>query len=186
MIACCSETTTGGIRDRALIALAFAAALRRSEIVALQVEDLTEVPDGYRLLIRRSKTDQAGEGQEIAIPRGYHLRPVELVQMWLARAEISTGYVFRKVDRGGNVKHDIPLGDDGYCRMIKKRALQAGLDPALFSGHPMRAGFLTSAAEAGVDVLKMSEVSRHKSLDVLRRYVRRSNLFKAHAGAGFL
>jgi site-specific recombinase XerD len=70
--------------------------------------------------------------------------------------------------------------------MLKKRALQAGLDPTLFSGHSMRAGFLTSVAENGADVLKMSEVSRHKSLDVLRRYVRRSNLFKAHAGAGFL
>jgi integrase len=106
--------------------------------------------------------------------------------MWLARAEISAGYVFRKVDRGGNVIHDVPLGDDGWCKVIKKRALQAGLDPALFSGHSMRAGFLTSAAESGADVLKMSEVSRHKSLHVLRRYVRRSNLFKAHAGAGFL
>jgi integrase len=81
---------------------------------------------------------------------------------------------------------DAPLGDDGYCKMIKKRSAAAGLDPALFSGHSMRAGFLTSAAEAGADVLKMSEVSRHKSLDVLRRYVRRSNLFKSHAGAGFL
>jgi site-specific recombinase XerD len=185
MITVCSDTKTGGIRDRALIALAFAAALRRSEVVALQVEDLTEVPDGYRLLIRRSKTDQAGEGQEIAIPRGYHLRPVEAVQMWLAHAEISTGYVFRQVNRGGNVQA-APLGDGGYCNMIKKRALQAGLDPVLFSGHSLRAGFLTSAAESGADVLKMSEVSRHKSLDVLRRYVRRSNLFKAHAGSGFL
>jgi len=185
MIAVCSDTKAGGIRDRALIALAFAAALRRSEIVALQVEDLVEVPDGYRLLIRRSKTDQAGEGQEIAIPRGYHLRPVEAVQMWLAHAEISTGYVFRQVNRGGNVS-DAPLGDGGYCNVIKKRAAAVGLDPAVLSGHSLRAGFLTSAAEAGADVLKMSEVSRHKSLDVLRRYVRRSNLFKAHAGAGFL
>jgi integrase len=108
-----------------------------------------------------------------------------MVQMWLARAEINTGYVFRQVNRGGNVS-DAPLGDDGYCKMIKKRSAAAGLDPALFSGHSMRAGFLTSAAEAGADVLKMSEVSRHKSLDVLRRYVRRSNLFKSHAGAGFL
>ena len=78
------------------------------------------------------------------------------------------------------------LGDDGYVKAIKKRARQAGLDPAGFSGHSMRAGFLTSASEHGASTFKMQEVSRHRSVDVLAGYVRRSDMFKAHAGSGFL
>ena len=79
-----------------MLALGFAGAFRRSELVALEVEDLSDVPDGLRVRIRRSKTDQSGEGHEIAIPRGYHLRPVEAVQTWLASAEISMGPLFRR------------------------------------------------------------------------------------------
>jgi hypothetical protein len=85
-----SDTLTG-LRDRALLALGFAGAFHRSELVALRVEDLTECPDGLRVRIRRSKTDQEGEGQEIAIPRGYRPRPVEALQAWLAAAGISSG-----------------------------------------------------------------------------------------------
>jgi integrase len=102
MLDVCPETLIGR-RDRALLALGFAGAFRRSELVALEVSDLTEVPDGLRVLIRRSKTDQTGQGQEVAIPRGYRLRPVEAVQAWLAAAEISGGPVFRAVPLGGKV-----------------------------------------------------------------------------------
>ena len=80
----------------------------------------------------------------------------------------------------------VPLGDDAYVRAIKRHAAAAGLDPAAFAGHSLRSGFLTSAAEAWADALKMAEVSRHKSLDTLRGYVRRGNLFREHAGAKFL
>ena len=90
MLALCQDTMIGK-RDRALLCLGFAGAFRRSELCALQVADLTEVPDGLRILIRRSKGDQEGQGQEVAIPRGYKLRPVEAVQTWLVAAEISTG-----------------------------------------------------------------------------------------------
>ena len=184
MLAAC-PTTLIGLRDRALLAVGFAGALRRSELLALAVADLLEVPDGLRVVIRRSKTDQAGEGQEIAIPRGTHLRPVETLQTWLAAAAISDGPLFRPVLKGGRVQPE-PLGDDGFVRAIKRRAAACGLDPAGFAGHSLRAGFLTSAAESGADVLKMAEVSRHRSMDTVRRYVRRGNLFKGHAGAGFL
>src|SRR4029077_2779181 len=102
MVALCPDNMIGR-RDRALLALGFAGAFRRSELCALQVDDLVEVPDGLRVLIRRSKTDQPGEGAEVAIPRGYKLRPVEAVQTWLAAAEISAGPVFRAVARGGRV-----------------------------------------------------------------------------------
>jgi site-specific recombinase XerD len=103
MLKHCPDTLAGK-RDRALLALGFAGAFRRCELVALQVDDLAEVPDGLRVTIRRSKTDQEGQGHEIAIPRGYRLRPVEAVQAWLAAAEINSGPVFRAVLRGGRVR----------------------------------------------------------------------------------
>jgi hypothetical protein len=152
--------------------------------VALEVEDLTDTPDGLGVLIRRSKGDQEGQGQEIAIPRGYRLRPVEAVQTWLAAAEITQGLVFRSVRLGGRV--GAGLNPESASRIIKGYAERLGLDPAGFAGHSLRSGFLTSAAEAGASIWKLSEVSRYKSLDTLRGYVRGVDLFKEHAGAAFL
>jgi integrase len=102
MLALCPDTLIGK-RDWALLALGFAGAFRRSELCALDVADLTETPDGLRVLIRHSKTDQEGQGQEVAIPRGYRLRPVEAVQTWLAAAGITSGPVCRAVALGGRV-----------------------------------------------------------------------------------
>jgi site-specific recombinase XerD len=184
MLDTCPDTL-GGKRDRALLALGFAGAFRRSELVALQVEDLVEAPDGYRVTIRRSKTDQEGAGQEIAIPRGAKLRPVEAVQRWLEASGITSGPVFRPVAKGSRVL-DVPLSGHSAAAIVKRHAELAGLDSADFAGHSLRAGFLTSAAEAGAGVLKMVEVSRHKSIDMLRTYVRRADLFREHAGAVFL
>ena len=184
MVALCPDNMIGR-RDRALLALGFAGAFRRSELCALQVDDLVEVPDGLRVLIRRSKTDQTGEGQEVAIPRGYKLRPVEAVQTWLAAAEISAGPVFRAVALGGKVSA-LQLADESAARVVKRYARRVGLEAATFSGHSLRSGFLTSAAESGANVFKMAEVSRHRSLDTLRGYVRRVDMFKEHAGAAFL
>jgi integrase len=184
MVALCPDNMIGK-RDRALLCLGFAGAFRRSELCALDVSDLTEVPDGLRILIRRSKGDQEALGQEVAIPRGYKLRPVEAVQTWLAAAEISGGPVFRAVALGGRISDEV-LRPDGAARIIKRYACRVGLHPAAYSGHSLRSGFLTSAAEAGASIWKLSEVSRHKSLDTLRGYVRRVDLFKEHAGAAFL
>ena len=102
MLALCPNTLIGK-RDRAMLALGFAGAFRRSDRCALQVDDLVEVPDGLRILIRRRQDRPGRAGQEVAIPRGYRIRPVEAVQMWLAAAEISAGPVFRAVARGGRV-----------------------------------------------------------------------------------
>jgi site-specific recombinase XerD len=184
MVALCPDNMIGR-RDRALLALGFAGAFRRSELCALEVDDLVEVPDGLRVLIRRSKTDQTGEGQEVAIPRGYKLRPVEAVQTWLADAEISSGPVFRAVALGGRVSAE-RLADDSASRIVKRYASRVGLEAASFAGHSLRSGFLTSSAESGANIFKMAEVSRHRSLDTLRGYVRRVDLFKEHAGAAFL
>jgi site-specific recombinase XerD len=184
MLDACPDSMRG-IRDRALLALGFAGAFRRSELCALEVSDLTEVPDGFRVLIRRSKTDQTGEGQEIVIPRGLRIRPVAAVQAWLQAAAIESGYLFRAIHRGGQVKPSGLRGHD-VAIIVKTYAQKAGLDPAEFSGHSLRAGFVTSAAETGATIFKIAEVSRHKSVDVLSGYVRRVDLFKDHAGAAFL
>jgi site-specific recombinase XerD len=177
--------TLAGQRDRALLALGFAGAFRRSELVALSVADLVEMPDGFRVLIRHSKTDQEGAGQEIAIPRGYRLRPVEAVQTWLEAAAITEGPVFRAVLKGGRLQ-TAALTPHSVAVIVKSYAERAGLDPAAYAGHSLRAGFITSAAEAGASVLRIADQSRHQSLDTLRGYVRRADLFKDHAGASFL
>jgi site-specific recombinase XerD len=177
--------TLAGQRDRALLALGFAGAFRRSELVALSVADLVEMPDGFRVLIRHSKTDQEGAGQEIAIPRGYRLRPVEAVQTWLEAAAITEGPVFRAVLKGGRLQA-AALTPHSVAAIVKSYAERAGLDPAAYAGHSLRAGFITSAAEAGASVLRIADQSRHQSLDTLRGYVRRADLFKDHAGASFL
>jgi site-specific recombinase XerD len=153
-----------GARDKALLCLGFAGALRRSELCSLTVDDLTEVPDGIRLRIKRSKTDQTGEGCELPIPRGSKLRPVAL---------------------GGKVS-DEPLRANGAARIIKRYAKRVGLDHAVYSGHSLRSGFLTSAAESGASLLRMADQSRHKSLEVLRSYVRRTDMWKDHPGGAFL
>jgi site-specific recombinase XerD len=160
-----------GKRDRALLLLGFAGAFRRSELVALTVADLIEVEGGLRVVIRQSKTDQEGAGQEIAIPHGSRLRPVEAVRAWLTAAGITGGPLFRPIAKGGRVAA-VALSDRSVAAIVKHHAERAGLDPVDYAGHSLRAGFITSAAEEGAALLKIAEQSRHKSLDTLRGYVR--------------
>lgn len=154
-------------------------------MIALTIADLTEVDSGLRVLIRRSKTDQEGAGQEIAVPRGYRLRPVEAVQRWLDAAQITSGVVFRQINKADRVLPE-PLHGRTFADLVKRYAFAAGFDPAEFSGHSLRAGFVTSAAAAGATVWKMQAVTRHKSLDVLSGYDREADAFKDHAGEAFL
>lgn len=168
------------IRDRALIALGFAGALRRSELAAIRVEDLRRDGSGIRLFIPVSKTDQEGAGTEIAIPPGQRIRPVALVDAWLSASGITSGWLFPGTTAGHHIS-------EGAVALIVKRRLQrAGYDPALYSAHSLRAGFITAAANAGASVFKLKEVSRHRSTDVLASYVRSANLFQQHAGEGVL
>lgn len=184
MVALCPDTLAGK-RDRALLLLGFAGALRRSELVALQVADLEDVPEGLRLHIRRSKTDQEGEGVAIAIPRGARVCPVAAVKAWLAAAGISDGPVFRPVAKGGRVLQ-CALTGKGAAGIVKLYAARAGFNAKEYSGHSLRAGFLTSAAARGASVFKMMDVSRHRSMETLRVYVRDADAFRNHAGAGLL
>ena len=184
MLAHCNDTKRGK-RDRALLALGFAGAFRRSELVALTVEDITETAHGLRVLIRHSKTDQDGKGDEIAILRGAKLRAVEALRDWMAMAQITSGLIFRRVNKSDRVM-DAALEAESVADIVKRYAVLAGFDPAAYAGHSLRAGFLTSAAEAGADVFRMMDVSRHKRVETVRGYIRRADAFKNHAGAGFL
>lgn len=153
-------------------------------LCALEVRDVTWTADGIKLLIRESKGDQEGQGQTIGIPRGARIRPVLLLEQWLAAAEISDGLIFRSVALGGKLGER--LTDDCMARRLKRVAKAAGLDHRIYSGHSLRSGFLTSAAEAGASIWKMMDVSRHKSMDTLRGHVRDADLFKDSAGSKFL
>ena len=174
-----------GLRDRALLLLGFAGAFRRSELVALDVADLEETDDGYKVTIRRSKTDQEGHGATIAIARGVTTCPVKAVKAWLHAAGITEGPLFRPVAKGGRLGAQ-RLTDKSVCDLVKAYAARLGLKAADFGAHSLRAGFLTSAARRGASVFKMRDVSRHKSMDVLQAYVRDADLFRDHAGAGLL
>jgi site-specific recombinase XerD len=173
------------LRDRALLLLGFAGAFRRSELVALDFEDVEEADEGLRVLIRRGKTDQESKGAVIAIIRGVIACPVAAYRAWVGAANISTGPVFRPIAKGQRLL-EARLTDRSVANIVKLHCARAGLDPGVFSGHSLRSGFLTSAAARGASIFKMMDSSRHKSLDTLRGYVRDAELFKDHAGDGLL
>lgn len=182
------ERLTGSLtdlRDRAILLVGFAGALRRSELVALQISDLEWRPKGLLLQIRSSKTDQAGEGATLPIPRGGKLRPVAALEAWLVAAGITEGPVFREIDRHGHVG-SAALSDRSVARIVKKVLGAAGFDARLYSGHSMRAGFVTSSLEHGTDVLKIMKQTRHVKVDTVKDYDRRENDFDDHAGGDFL
>jgi site-specific recombinase XerD len=179
------DGTLATLRDRALLLLGFAGAFRRSELVALDLADVEEVSEGLRVTIRRGKTDQEGAGAVIAIVRGEVACPVTALRDWLRTADIKEGAVFRAIRRGGHVQEG-RLTDRSVANIVKSHAERVGLDPALFSGHSLRAGFLTSAAKRGASIFKMMATSRHRSTASLVGYVRDQELFVDHAGAGLL
>jgi hypothetical protein len=133
---------------------------------------------------RRGKTDQEGQGATIGIVRGSIACPVAAVCQWRDEAGITAGPLFRSIRKGG--KAGGRLTDQSVADIVKAHAERVGLDPSLFAGHSLRAGFLTSAAKRGASIFKMMDVSRHRSVDTLRGYVRDAEIFKDHAGAGLL
>lgn len=185
MLRACDGDSPRAVRDRALLAIGMAAALRRSEVVALALDDVGVTPEGLTITVRHSKTDQEGAGATIAVPEGRRIRPKALLLEWIALAGFAEGPVFRKLTPQGRITAR-PMSDRGVALVVKARAAAAGYDPDHVSGHSLRAGFLTEAARQGATVFKMKEVSRHKSLEVLSDYVRSHELFRDHAGERFL
>jgi integrase len=172
-------------RDRAMLLIGFAAALRRSELVALRFEDLRFTGEGLILTIPRSKADQDGEGQAIGIPYGSYLEscPVRALEAWLEQSGITQGYLFISIGRWGREVTGKPICDHQLAKTIKRLALGAGLDPNIFSGHSLRSGLATSAAEGGATERAIMEQTRHRSLKQVRKYIRRGSLFKDNAAA---
>jgi site-specific recombinase XerD len=144
-------------RDRALLLVGFGGALRRSELVALDVADDEETETGLLVKIRSSKTDQERVGATIAIARGDVACPAKALREWLDAAGIEAGPIFRPIDEGGTVKAS-RLTDRSVANIVKAYAKRAGFDDSTFSGHSLRAGFLTSAAGKGASIFKMMDV----------------------------
>jgi site-specific recombinase XerD len=176
--------STLGVRDRALLLLGFAGAFRRSELVGLDVADVRVTGDGLVVTIRRSKTDQEGAGREIGIPYGSSpdTCPVRAVRAWLRARSIDGPALFCRIDRHGR-QHPGRLSDRAVARVVQRTARAAGLDPALYAGHSLRAGLATSAAAADVPERVIAQQTGHKSMAVLRRYIRSGSLFRENAAA---
>jgi integrase len=174
-----------GARDRALILLGFAAAMRRSELVGVDVRDLRFTPQGMVVLVRRSKTDQEGVGREIAVPLGRtSVCPVAGLQEWLQVARIESGPVFRAVNMAGVVSSE-RLSDQVVSMIVKRAVATIGLPAETYSGHSLRSGLVTSAARMGVDALMIQQQTGHRTLAMVSRYVRGGNRFAGNA-AGVL
>jgi integrase len=167
-----------GARDRALILLGFAGAFRRSELVALDIEDCVFGKDGLTVTLRSSKTDQQAAGRKIGIPYGSNPEtcPVRTVQTWLGLAGISAGPFFRAISRHGLVRPG-RLSPIDVARVVKKLADRAGLDAAKYAGHSLRAGHATSAAIAGASERSIMNQTGHRSVQMVRRYIRDGSLF---------
>jgi site-specific recombinase XerD len=168
-------------RDRALLLIGFAGAFRRSELVALNVEDIEFREDGLKVTIRKSKTDQEGAGQVIGIACGTKLCPARALREWLAAAQISAGPIFRHVDRHGRIRER--MSPEAVAIVVKRYAAAAGLDPAKYAGHSLCAGLVTQAAMNSVQELAIMKQTRHKSSDMLRKYIRDASLFRDNASA---
>ena len=175
-----------GTRDRALLLIGFAGALRRSELVGIQYTDIEFVEHGLLIHLRRSKVDQEGKGRKIAIP---HARgavcAVQALKEWLAISNITEGALFRPITRHGHIYNAV-LSAQAVAVIVKERASAIDLDASKFSGHSLRAGLVTSAAQAGVSSWKIKQQTGHKSDAMLNRYIRDSQIFIDNAAGALL
>ena len=177
-----TDAGTMGARDRALILLGFAGAFRRSELVGFDAEDCAFGKDGLTVTLRKSKTDQNGAGRKIGVPYGSNpdTCPVRTIQSWLELAGVSTGPLFRSINRHGQVQPGRLSGID-VARIVKKLVKRAGLDAAKYAGHSLRAGHATSAAIAGASERSIMNQTGHRSVQMVRRYIRDGNLFRENS-----
>jgi site-specific recombinase XerD len=176
-----------GVRDRALLTLGWAGAFRRSELVSLDVADVTRAPKGLVVLLRASKTDQQKRGEEVPIffSNAEALCPVRSLDAWLAAANIDAGSIFRPVGRDGRVRGS-RLSAETVADRVHRYAKLAGLDATAFAGHSLRSGFVTTAVRRGRDVDSIMVTTRHRSERTVRGYVQRETIFERAAGEGLL
>ena len=186
MLQSCPDTVIGK-RDAAIISVGFAAALRRSEICALTVGDAEFLDDERQmwLTIRRSKTDQHGQGQRVAVQEGAGIRPISRLRRYLRSSGIAEGPLFQTMRRGAHLRGR-PMHHSDIPRILKHYAARIGLDPKDIAGHSLRAGFVTSAAVHRARLDKIMAVTRHKNPSTVMAYIRDVDAFADHAGQGFL
>jgi site-specific recombinase XerD len=195
-----APTTPIGARDRAMLLLGFGAALRRSELVALTLGDVETVPGrGIKLLVRRSKTDQQGQGQDIAVwanPQEPGFCPLTALDAWLAHRRTAPDLdwtasatsraerpLFCAVAKTGRISGE-NLSDKAVARLVKQAALDAGLDPERYSGHSLRAGLATAAGDQGAGLAELMRQTRHKSTEVALGYLRPADLWRNNVTEG--
>ena len=170
------------LRDRSIILIGFSGGFRRNEIVSLDYEDLDFVSEGLKINLKRSKTDQFGEGSVKALPYFDSLKycPVVSLQKWIEISKINSGPLFRRFIKGSKLS-DNRLTDQSVALLIKKYLQLVGIDSKNYSGHSLRSGFATSAAESGAEERSIMAMTGHKSTEMVRRYIKEANLFKNNA-----
>ena len=158
------------IRDKAIILVGFSGGFRRSELVSIEHEDVEFVTEGVKIFVKRSKTDQSGEGMTKAIPyfTNSNYCPVKSLNEWFIKSGIKTGKIF-------------DISDKSVALIIKKYVSLAGLDPNKYGGHSLRSGFATSTAESGAEERNIMAMTGHKTTQMVRRYIQEANLFKNNA-----
>ena len=169
-------------RDRSIILIGFSGGFRRNELVSLDCEDLDFVQEGLKVNIKRSKTDQFGEGFTKALPYfdSSQYCPVVSLKKWIEISKINSGPVFRRFVKGSKLSEN-RLTDQTVALLIKKYLNLAGIDSKNYSGHSLRSGFATSAAESGAEERSIMAMTGHKSTEMVRRYIKEANLFKNNA-----
>ena len=158
------------IRDKALILIGFSGGFRRSELVNIEIQDIEFVTEGVKIFVKRSKTDQSGEGMRKAIPyfNNNQFCPVIALKKWIDAFEKNQNKIFN-------------ISDKNVALIIKKYASIAGLDSNKYAGHSLRSGFATSAAESGAEERNIMAMTGHKTTEMVRRYIKEANLFKNNA-----
>ena len=170
------------IRDRSIILTGFSGGFRRNEIVSLDFEDLEFVSEGVKITLKRSKTDQFGEGYIKALPYFDNplYCPVVSLLKWIDISKISSGPLFRRFTKGLNLSLN-RLTDQTVALLIKNYLNLAGIDSKNYSGHSLRSGFATTAAESGAEERSIMAMTGHKSTEMVRRYIKEANIFKNNA-----
>ena len=170
------------LRDKALILIGFGGGFRRTELTSIDYEDLEFVPEGLKIIVRKSKTDQFGEGMIKGLPyfNDKNYCPVINLREWLEISNIKSGPVFRRFSKG-SVLTDKRLTDQSVVLLLKEYLRIAGIENKNFSGHSLRSGFATVAADSGADERSIMAMTGHKTSQMVRRYIREANLFKNNA-----
>ena len=169
-------------RDRTIILIGFSGGFRRNEIVSLDFEDLNFVNEGLKINLKRSKTDQFGIGTVKALPYFEKSKycPVKSIKRWIEISNVNSGPLFRRFTKGSVLSKN-RLSDQTVSILIKKYLRIAGVDSKDYSGHSLRSGFATTAAESGAEERSIMNMTGHKSTEMVRRYIREANLFKNNA-----